>query len=72
MSKWKMVYDTEHTCDGIDCDSFEEAKARWEDCLVEWMVETENTYPNNEDKWYVFAVVTMLILAILMKQKRNN
>lgn len=51
MSKWKMIYDMEHTCDGIDCDSFEEAKARWEDCLTEWMTETEMEHPGDADAW---------------------
>ena len=34
-----MVWDTDSCCDGIECESFEEAKADAEDTLIEWACE---------------------------------
>ena len=36
---WRMVWETEHTVDGIDCDSEEEAKARALNILVSWQTD---------------------------------
>ena len=38
---WRMMFETDNTCDGIDCASFEEAKANAEDTLVNWMAEEQ-------------------------------
>ena len=36
---WRMVWETEHTVDSIDCDSEEEAKTRAMDTLVGWQAD---------------------------------
>ena len=36
---WKMVWSNEHSCDGVECESYEEAKYAAEDTLIEWMSE---------------------------------
>ena len=41
---YRMVWDNDSCCDGIDCESFDEAKAQAEDTLVEWMVQERNEW----------------------------
>ena len=38
-SPWRMVWENEHSCDGIDYDSFEAAKEQAIETLVEWQVQ---------------------------------
>lgn len=39
-SPWRMVWDNDSACDGVDCESFGAAKANAEDTLIEWMSQT--------------------------------
>lgn len=43
---FQMVWNTDCCSDGIDCDSYEAAKAEAEDLLVEWMVEEGAKWKN--------------------------
>ena len=39
---WRMIWSNEHSCDGIDCKSFGEAKNQALDTLLEWAAEESN------------------------------
>ena len=41
---FRMVWDTDTDCDGIDCESLGAAKCMAEDTLVEWMVQERNEW----------------------------
>lgn len=43
-SPYHMIYDGDSFCDGVDCESYEEAKDQAEECLVNWMVEERETW----------------------------
>lgn len=36
---WLCIFDTDCSCDGVECDTLEEAQSYAEDCLVEWATE---------------------------------
>lgn len=41
---FRMVWDTDTCCDGIDCESFGAAKCQAEDTLVEWMTQERSEW----------------------------
>ena len=41
---WQMVFDTDSDCDGIGFESFEAAKCRAEDTLIEWMCQVRSEW----------------------------
>lgn len=41
---YRTIYDGDSFIDGIDCDSYEEAKDQAEDCLISWMIEERSTW----------------------------
>ena len=48
---WRIVFDTDTDCDGIDCESFEQAEAYAIDILTGWAVEQTRNYPLNPKEW---------------------
>ena len=58
---FKMVYDTDHCCDSVDCDSEEEARDAALDCLHEWMAQNMSGWkhdePSDADKeWWDYMI----------------
>lgn len=49
--KYKMIWENEHSCDGIDCVDFEEAKAVAINCLIEWQGDERQRHPIDITTW---------------------
>lgn len=49
--KYKMIWENEHSCDGIDCVDFDEAKVAAINCLIEWQVEERQRHPFDITTW---------------------
>jgi hypothetical protein len=48
---WRMVLDTDNDVDGVDCDSFEQAKIDALDTLIEWATEQCSGYDAEVRNW---------------------
>ena len=48
---WKVIYDTEHFCDSVNTNSFEEAKDIAIGILVDWLCDELSRYPIDLHEW---------------------
>ena len=46
-----MIWETFDCCDGVECDTFEDAKAEAIECLMNWQVEERNNHPLDINEW---------------------